>query len=257
MGFLPQRSFVAVRSSRLAILVDAIFICGFLYLLRVSGPPIHFPLMGILLLALIWRDLKVVLFSLLVVSVLFGVFSYVDFLGFVTSVPLEQFLAMALFFIVAIFYVFLLARFDSDALTSMAMLEETKRSELMVEIARTMSTLMKRSDIYSEIVTRLRDAIDGTACSVVRVEGDQIVVLASSRASEEIGQSSPLEGNPPLKTAYQENRVVYMGEGKVGAGVGTSTIVIPIAIRGEIEALICLERGSVRDRTFQHEDSFL
>ena len=241
IGFLPQRAFVAVRSSRLAILVDAIFICGFLYLLRVSGPPIHFPLMGILLLALIWRDLKVVLFSLLVVSVLFGVFSYVDILGSASSVPLEQFLAMALFFIVAIFYVFLVDRFDSDASTSMAMLEETRHSELMVEIARTMSTLMNRNEIYREIVTRFRDDIDGTTCSVVRVEGDQVVILASSRAPEETGQSSPLEANPPLMTAYHENRVVYMGERKAGEGVSPSTIAIPIAVRGEIEALICLE----------------
>ena len=103
MGFLPQRSFVALHSSRLAIMVDAIFICGFLYLLRVPGPPIHFYLMGSFLLTLIWSDLKVVLFSLLVVSVLFGVFSYVDFFGFATSVSLEQFLAMALIFIVASF----------------------------------------------------------------------------------------------------------------------------------------------------------
>ena len=147
MGFLSQRSFVALHSSRLAIMVDAIFICGFLYLLRVPGPPIHFYLMGNFLLAPIWRDLKVVLFSLLVVSVLFGVFSYVDFLGFATSVSLEQFLAMALFFIVAIFYAFLVARFDSDTLTSMTMLEETRNSELMVEVVRRLSTLMSRSNI--------------------------------------------------------------------------------------------------------------
>ncbi len=241
MGFLPQRSFVAVRSSRLAIVVDAIFICSFLYLLHVSGPPIHFPLMGIILLALIWRDLRVVLFSLLVVSVLFGVFSYVDFLGFTTSVPLEQFLAMALYFVVAIFYAFLVARFDSDAMTSMVMLEENKNSEVMVEIARTLSTSMNRNDIYDEIVTRLRDAVGGTACSVVRVEGDQVVVLASSRGPEETGQTTPLESLPPLKTAYQENRVVYIGKQKTGDRVSAGTIAVPIAIRGEIVAVICIE----------------
>ena len=241
MGFLPKRSFVAVRSSRLAILVDAIFICGFLYLLRLSGPPIHFPLMGIFILVIIWRDLRIVLFSLLVVSVLFGVFSYVDFLGATTSVPLEEFLELALFFVVTIFYVFLVARFDRDALTSMAMLEETRNSEAMVEIARTLSTSMNKDDIYEEIVTRLRDAIGGTACLVVRVEGDQVVVLASSRGSDEVGQRTPLEGNPPLKTAYQENRVVYLGGRKTDDGVSGSTLAIPIAVRGEIEAMICLE----------------
>ena len=240
LSFLPQRSFTAIRSSRLVTVADAIFICGFLYLLRVSGPPIHFPLMGILLLAIIWRDLRVVLFSLLVVSLLFGAFSYFDFLGFTTSVILEQFLAMALFFVVAIFYVFLVARFDRDALTSTTMLEETKSSEVMVEIARTLSTSMNANDIYNEIVDRLMDAVDGTACSILRVEGERAVILASSRDSEGAENAVSVDSIPALREAHTENRVVH-SEGEDSSEA--NTIAIPITIRGEVEAVICLEDG--------------
>ncbi len=241
LSFLSQRSFMTVRANRLSILIDAIFICGFLFLLRVPGPPIHFPLMGILVLALIWRDLRVVLFSQLVVSVLFGVFAYIDFLDLNRSVSPQEFLQMALFFIAAVFYVFLVARIDRDTLTSLAMLEETNDSKAMVEIARTLSASMSSKDIYDEIVKRLRDAVGATACSVVRVEGVQVVVLASSKGSEEIGQTTPLERYPPIKTAYMERRVVYMGERRTGDGVSASNIAIPIVVRDEIDSLVCLE----------------
>ena len=238
LGFLPQRYFVAIRSTRSVIVADAMFICGFLYLLRVSGPPIHFPLMGILLLAIIWRDLRVVLFALLVVSLLFGAFSYFDFLGFTTSVILEQFLAMALFFVVAIFYVFLVARFDRDASTATTMLEETKNSEVMVEIARTLSTSMNANDIYNEIVVRLTDAVNGAGCSIVRVEGERAVVLASSRHPDSTEDTVPVDSIPALREAHAENRVVHSaGEAKNRVSI----IAIPITIRGEVEAVICLE----------------
>ena len=240
IGFLPRKSFLAVRSSRLVTVIDSIFICGFIYLLRTSGPPIYLPLMGILLLAFVWRDLKVVLFSLLVISLLFGVFSYFDFLGF-TSVPVEEFLAMALFFVVAIFYVFLIARFDRDALTSTAILEETRHSEVMVEIARTLSTSMNADDIYNEIVTRLRAAVDGRACSILRVEEEQAVVLARSPGSEETGEIASLDRLPLLKQAYEENRVVYMEDGKANKKGNSNAVAIPIVVRGENEAMIYLE----------------
>ncbi len=249
MSFLSRRSFVAVRSSRLAILFDTIFICGFLYLLRVSGPPIHYPLMGILIVALIWRNLRVVLAAQLVVSILFVTFAYLDYLGYSPSVPLEQFLVMALFFIVATYYVFLVSRFDRDAQTSMAMLEETKNSRVIAEIARTLSTSMNTQDIYNETVQRLRDAMEGTPCSVVRVDGDEAIVLASSRAEEEIGGTIALERIPILHTAHRDNRVVYQDQQNTAIGLGASTIAIPIMIQGEIEAIICLEAEQSESET--------
>src|SRR5205809_1051178 len=78
-----------------------------LYLLRVSQNYLYIAFILILLLAVLWRDLRPVLFALLAVSMLYGAFSYFRLFRFELDVNIEQFLALALFFVVSIFYVFL------------------------------------------------------------------------------------------------------------------------------------------------------
>ena len=246
MAFLPWKLFVAARSSRLVAAVDAVFVCGFLYALRVPGPPIHLPLMGIFLLAMIWRDLRVVLFALLVVSVLFGVFSYFTLLGFTTDVPTDQFLALALFFVVAIFYVFLLDRFDRDAVTATAMLEETRNSEAMADITRTLAAFMNPDEIYREIVTRLGESMDGAKCSIVRVEGGRGVVLASASGPDEPERTIPLDTAPVIERAYQERRTSFLSTDIGEGGTVTNSIAIPMITRGEIAGVIYLEGGRTK-----------
>ena len=194
------------------------FVSIFLYALRVPGPPIHLPLIGLFLLAMIWRDLRVVLFALLVVSVLFGVFSYFTLLGFTPDVPTDQFLALALFFLVSIFYVFLLDRFDHDAATATAMLEETRNSESM----------------------------EGAECSIVRVEGGQGVVLASSRGSDEAERTIPLDTAPVIERAYQERRTSSLSTGIGEGGTVTYSVGIPMIVRGEMIGVIYLGGGHTK-----------
>ena len=246
LAFLPRKFFVTARSSRLVAAADALFVCGFLYALRVPGPPIHFPLMGIFLLALIWRDLGVVVFALLVVSVLFGVFSYSTLLGFATDVPPDQFLALALFFVVAIFYVFLVDRFDRDALTAIAMLEETRNSGTMVDITRTLSASMNPDEIYREIVTRLGDSMEGAECSVVRIEGGQGVVLASSRGSAESNRRISLEEAPAIERAYREKRTISVLAEEERDGGAANNLAIPMFARGEMAGVIYLNGGRTK-----------
>ena len=246
MAFLPRKLFVAARSRRLVAAADAVFVSVFLYALRVPGPPIHLPLIGIFLLAMIWRDLRVVLFALLVVSVLFGVFSYFTLLGFTTDVPTDQFLALALFFLVAIFYVFLLDRFDHDAATATAMLEETRNSETMVDITRALSAFMNPDEIYREIVTRLGESMEGAECSIVRVEGGQGVVLASSRGSDEPERTIPLDTAPVIERAYQEMRTSSLSTGIGEGGTVTHSVAIPMIARGEMIGVIYLGGGHTK-----------
>ena len=110
---------LAVAQSRYVVVVlDAIFISGGLYLLRVEGPQIHLAFTIVFLVALISTNLRLTLFAMLVSSILLGAFSFFGTLGFGTEVPVRDFLSLALFFVVALFYVFLASRFDRDSATA-------------------------------------------------------------------------------------------------------------------------------------------
>src|SRR5690606_38356284 len=127
----------------------------------------------IFLMAMVWSDLRIVLFSLLVISLLYGFFSYFSLLGTDSTVAIDQFLALALFFDVAVFYAFLVDRLDREATTSTAMIEEKRNSEIMVEITRILSGSMNPKEIYGVIISRLSDALDGAEFLIARVEGEE------------------------------------------------------------------------------------
>jgi hypothetical protein len=103
----PRRWFIEERLEIAVTALDVIFVAVTLYLLRVPDNYLFVAFTLIFVLAAFWRDLRLVLFSVLVVSVLFGVFSYFRLLGFQFDVNVEQFLTAALFFVVSIFYIFL------------------------------------------------------------------------------------------------------------------------------------------------------
>ena len=243
MGLLPERLFVIARARPIVPVTDAIFICGFLLVLRTEGPPVHFAMMGILALTLIWRDLRVVLFSIWVVSILFGVFSFSNFVGTGVPVPMDDFVTLALFFVVAVFYVFLIARFDREAVTKATMFDESRTSAVMVEIARRLSTSMNAEEIYKEIVTRLQETTGGAACSVVRIEGDEAAIIASTEELPETGRAIQLVDAPALSKAYAEGEAVFMTEGEKDGPEEHRSAAIPILVREEITAMIYLEGG--------------
>ena len=112
IGLVPLKVVMAARRRHLIAAVDAVFICTFLYYLRVEQAPIHLPLMGIVVLAIIWPDLRVVLFAMFVVSLLFGLFTNLELFGAAIEIARDDFLTLSLLFIVAIFYIFMVERFD-------------------------------------------------------------------------------------------------------------------------------------------------
>src|SRR5438874_2199588 len=116
---IPRTQFLTRRVRVLISVLDFFFVSATLYLLRV---------------------LRLVLFSLLVVSLLFGVFNYFRLFGFQFDTDIERFLTLALFFVVAIFYVFLSERLSQDAIISRTMTEENRIAEVMVEMTRALSS---------------------------------------------------------------------------------------------------------------------
>lgn len=165
---------------------DAFFGSACLYLLRVEATPFYLAFIGVYLLALIYRDVRLVLFSLFAVSVLYVVFSNFALFGFGAEVNLERFLQLALFFVVSIFYVFLADRFHKDAELSRSLIEESRNAEVMLEITRALSSSLRTEEVLFVIVSKLRAVFDATECLIARVERDGIsgTILATSGQKE-------------------------------------------------------------------------
>src|SRR5262249_40555733 len=141
-------------------LLDVIFVSATLYLIREPENYLYIAFIAIFILAVVWRDIRLVLFSLLAVSLLYGTFVYFRLFRFQSDVNIEKFLTMALFFVVSMFYVFLSDRLILDAKLSNAMIEENRIAELMVEMTRTLSSSLKTDEVLYSIVSRLREVID-------------------------------------------------------------------------------------------------
>jgi diguanylate cyclase (GGDEF)-like protein len=153
---------------------------------------------------------------LFVVSLLFGLFNYFRFFRFEVDVSVEQFLTMALFFVVAIFYIFLSERLVHDAKLSNAMIEENRIVEVMVEMTRTLSSSLNSEEVLYSIVTRLREVLEAEECSIVKIDPKtgtgQILVKASRPEERNINVS--LEDYPELKQAYASRGILFLPDAK-------------------------------------------
>src|SRR2546426_695311 len=173
---IPRTQFLTRRARALISVLDFFFVSATLYLLRVPGDYLYVTFAAIFILALIWRDLRLVLFSLFVVSLLFGVFSYFRLFGFQFDTDIERFLTLALFFVVAIFYVFLSERLTEDATISRTMTEENRIAEVMVVpmiVAESVLGLIyvrspKLGSILPHANIRFFEVMAGTAANALR-----------------------------------------------------------------------------------------
>src|SRR5262245_21339716 len=131
---VPRRRFTRTSVQNAATILDVVFVIATLYLLRAPGNYLYIGFIAMFILAVLWRDLRLVLFSLLIVSLLFGTFHYLRLFQFEIAVDVERFLTLSLFFVVAIFYTFLSDRYMREATMSNTMLEENRIAEVMVEM---------------------------------------------------------------------------------------------------------------------------
>src|SRR6516164_9711985 len=79
---IPHREFTASRIQAGVAVLDFVFVSLTLYLLRIPGNYLFVGFLMIFILAVGWRDLRVVLVSLFVVSLLFGLLNYFRFFRF-------------------------------------------------------------------------------------------------------------------------------------------------------------------------------
>ncbi|HEY2384553.1 MAG TPA: sensor domain-containing diguanylate cyclase [Terriglobia bacterium] len=213
---IPRKRFTATRIQTGIAVLDLAFVSLTLYLLRVPGNYLFLGFLAIFILAVLWRDLRLVLVSLFVVSLLFGAFSYFRFFGFQAEVNVERFLTMSLFFVVAIFYIFLWERLMQDAKTTNSMMEENRIAEAMVEMTRTLSSSLNSDEVLLSIVTRLSEVLEAEDCFIVRVDSKTGLarVLVKASQPDKRNLDINMEDHPELKQAQEARRLLFMPDAK-------------------------------------------
>ena len=232
---IPPRRFLQRRIQRALAVADVVFVSLTLYLLRVPENYLFVAFITIFVLAVIWPDLRLVLFSLFVVSLLFGTFSYFRFFRFELDVNIERFLTLALFFVVSIFYVSVAETLKQDSKRSAAMVEENRVAEVMVEMTRALSSSLNTDDVLYSIVSRLREVLQAEECSIFRVDPKTAAAQVMMKASnpQERNIDVDIEQYPELKQAYASHQFLFIPDAKP-----LGIIAIPLVVNDAVLGLI-------------------
>jgi diguanylate cyclase (GGDEF)-like protein len=238
---IPRHRFTDNKVQRAVAVLDVVFVAVTLYLLRVPGNVLYIAFILTFIFAVVWRDLRLILFSLFLVSVLFGTLSYFRLFRVQFDVNIEQFLTLALFFVVAIFYIFLWDRLTRDDKMSVAMIEENRLAEVMVEITRSLSSSLNTHNVLYSIVSRLREVLDAEDCSIFRMDPKTGAARMMMKASnpEERNVAVDLDQYPELKQAYESRRLLFVPDASKGV------IAIPMVAHESVLGLIEV-RGAKR-----------
>lgn len=231
---IPAGRFVEDNVQHAIAVLDGLFIAIVLYLLRIPENYLYAAYALVIVLALIWRDIRLVLLSLLAVSGLFAVFTYFRLFHFQPDVSVEQFLKLSLFFVVSVFYIFLSDRLTQDWKTSTLVTEEKRMAEVMVEMTRAVSSSLNTDDVLYSIVTRLCEVLEADDCAILRIDpktGTARMMKASK--PEERNTEVNLDDFPELKEAYQTRTLLFVPDAKP-----QSVIAIPMIVNETVLGLI-------------------
>jgi diguanylate cyclase (GGDEF)-like protein len=240
---IPRGRFIENYVQRAVGVLDVIFVSATLYLLREPNNYLYAAFIAIFMLAAIWRDLRLVLFSLLSVSLLYGTFIYFRIFQFELDVNIERFLTLALFFVVSMFYVFLSDRLTQDAKLSNLMIEENRVAEAMVEMTRILSSSLNTDKVLSSFVARLREVIDAEECAIVRIDSKSGAARLLMRASQpdERDVAIDLDQYPELKQACASRQLLFAPDAKP-----TGLLAVPMVINESALGLIVVYSNRLR-----------
>jgi diguanylate cyclase (GGDEF)-like protein len=244
--FAPYDWFQTRRFKLAIALADVIFVSVTFYLLRIPGTFLFLAFILVYVLAEIYRDLKVVAFSLIAVSVLYGAFASMPLISsFGVSAEgqdLEQFLTLALFFVVANFYLFLSDRLRHDAYISAVLMEEKRRADVMAEITRSLSSSLNSQEIFYLIVRRLCEVFDAVDCSIVSLDMQNRTGKILVRSNDPTVKATEIDlmAYPELEQANEARDLLFVPE-VLREGTLHSVVVMPMLAHDTVLGLIHIQ----------------
>ena len=225
---MPRRWFVDDVFQRIVAILDVVFISTILYLLGVPENYLYVAFIAVVILAAVWRDIRLAVLPLIFVGIVFGILTYLRPPGF------ERFLSLSLFFAVSIFYIFLSERLMKDGKIAASMAEETRLAEVMVEMTRAVSSSLNTDDVLYSIVSRLRQVLEAKECSIFRIDPKTGAVrMMKASRPEERNIKVKLDEYPELKQSYESQRLLYLPDAKP-----MSVIAIPMVVNEVVLGLI-------------------
>ncbi len=244
ISLIPGRSFELPNVQKVIAGMDLVFVSGAFYLLRGPETYLYVALLAVFVLALLWRDLRLVLFSLFVVSLLYGTFVYFRLFRSQVDVDIERFLTLALFFVVSVFYIFLSDRLKDNAKLSAALLEENRNAEVMSHITRALSSSLKSDEVLLAVVSRLCEMLRAAECSVIRLDSERQTGQMLVQSSDPQLRNVEIDVNeyPAVQTAYKDRALVFIPNDEKHKGI----IAAPMIAQDAILGVICVRSAPLR-----------
>jgi diguanylate cyclase (GGDEF)-like protein len=229
------------KIQRVLSIVDVLFVSATFYLLRAPDTYIYLGFLIVFTMAAIWREFMVLLFSLVVVSLLYGACSAFRLYGFGDLGTVEQFLTLALFFVVSVYYLFFSDRILNDANLTEALMEEKRRADVMFEITRSISSSLNTQEVLYLIATRLSEVFGARDCSIVRVDAQTRTARIMVKSAEpKLPETSvDLEQHPELLKAYDTQEIVFVPNLARG-GTTQSVVAVPMRVKNNVLGVIYL-----------------
>jgi diguanylate cyclase (GGDEF)-like protein len=265
----PERYFRVARFQTAVVVTDIAFGCATFYLLKVPGTLLYVPFMLIYLMAAIKRDLKAVSFSLIAVSLFYGVFSMLRLNGQYNEAftinqaaelalgNVEAFLRLSLFFIAAVFYLFLSDHVRKDAYVAQLLRDEKRRAEIMAEISRSLLSSLDSQEVLYLIVTRISEVFVGAECSIIQLEEgqDKAKLLVKSAQPDLKDSTIELQAYPEIQQANASRDLLFVPNALRG-GAPRSLVAIPMLAHDSLLGIIHVQLNNTTNTLSEGDDRF-
>jgi diguanylate cyclase (GGDEF)-like protein len=244
LTFFPLPLFARARSENWVSVADGVLFSVALFFLRPSYEfPVYLIFIGLFVLTLAYKSFNSVTLAMVAVSVTSGIAgSY----GLPTVETLQHVLGSSLLFLAAVLYVFVQDRMDREVSKSRGLIEEASTAEVAVEITRQLADSTTPEVIHRVVVSHLAEAMGGQECQILKLNGDDIVLEASSREGPGVtarGRITSAEVRELIREAHENRRrVVHDRRSANGRRV---SIAVPIVVDHEVFGFIFVPGGGM------------
>jgi len=258
LTLLPPRRFPTLVVQRALAVADVLFVSATFFLLRIPDTYLYLGFILVFVIAAISRELIVLLSSLVIVTLLYGVFSGLRLIGFGDLGTVEQFLTLALYFVVSIYYLFFSDRLLRDARLTSLLLEEKRRADVTFEITRSISSTLDTTEILQLIVTRLAEVYDATDCSIIRVDAVSRTAKALVKSLEPAMAETPVDVSqyPEILKAFDSQEILFTPN-VVREGTSQSVVAAPMRVKNTVLGIIYIRMTDQCLKLSEGDERFL